>query len=426
MMIDRIIKSLQSSGVKEWKLMEKNVKSKELFFIKDTLDMNRAKDVTKYELTVYKRFSEGGKDYMGSSTILIHPTMTDDEINEVVKKALFSAGFVKNAPYPLVDAVKKDLRRSSDALDKINDIADAIFVSDHKKSWLNSTEVFLNVENLRILNSNGLDVAFDRERLEIEFITTCKGEKEEVELYWNVKTSDLSLENISSKVSEALNVTVDRAFAKPTPKVKDIPVIFDEVGTKEILSYYVEKSSALKVYEHMSNAKIGDKLQGDFKGSPITLSIDPKVNGSYFSQPFDEDGLELKRVKVMDNGTLVSYWGNVRFSHYLGVKPTGNMTNFVVESGKKSIEELREGKYIELKTFSDFQMNSLTGDFAGEIRLGWYHDGEKKIPITGGSVSGNITDAQETLELSKETIQDGNYFGPRALKVYNAKIAGIE
>ena len=424
MMIDKITKSLRAIGVEDWKIIEKSVNSKELFFVKRTLDMNRAKKVTKYELTVYKNFKEDGKSYMGSSTVLIHPTMSQDEIRNVAEKALFAAGFVKNEPYPLAGPMKKYLRKSSNVFDKLDDIVKAIFVDD-TKAWLNSTEVFLNVENVRILNSKGLDVAYDREGLEIEFVTTCKGE-EEIELYWDLKTSDFSLKNISSKVAEALKVTVDRAIAKPTPKVKDIPVIFAEDGTKEILNYYLEKSSAMNVYEHMSNAKIGDKLQGNFRKSPITLHIDPTIKGSYFSKPFDEDGFELKKVKIIDRGTLVSYWGNLRFSHYLATTPTGNATNFTVDAGKKSVNEFRSGKYVELKTFSDFQMNTLTGDFGGEIRLGWYCDGEKKVPITGGSVSGNIVDVQETLELSKEIVQEGNYSGPCALKIHGAKIAGIK
>ncbi len=426
MMIDKIVETLHVTGVENWKLIEKKVRSKELFFIKDILDMNRAKDVTKYELTVYKKIEENGTEYLGSSTVLIHPTMSNEEIRKTIESALFAAGFVKNEPYPLVKSIKKDLRKPSNAFNKTNDVTKAIFSSTNSsKSWINSAEVFLNMESIRILNSNDLDVAFDHKGLEIEFITTCKGEREEIELYWNLKTSDLSAENISSKVSEALSITADRAIAHPTPKVKDIPVILDEVGTKEFLKYFLEKSSAMRIYEHMSNAKIGDKIQGEFKGDPITLYIDPTINGSYFSQPFDEDGLELRKVKIMDKGTLVSYWGNTRFSHYLGIKPTGNATNFVVETGQKNLDDLRSGKYIELKTFSDFQMNALTGDFAGEIRLGWYCDGKERIPITGGSISGNIKDVLENIELSKETIQDGNYFGPRALKIYGAKIAGV-
>ncbi len=424
MMIDKIAKSLQNVGVEDWKLIERNVKSKELFFIKKALDVNRAKNVTKYELTVYKNFKEYGKAYTGSSTVQIHPTMSQDEIEKVVEKAIFAAGFVKNEPYPIVKSLKKDLHKAYKSFDKLNDMIGLTFVDD-AKAWLNSTEMFLNVENVRILNSRGLDVSYNHEKFEIEFVTTCKGE-EEIELYRDIKTSNFSLEAISSKIVETLRLTADRAVAVPTPKVKNIPVIFDEDGTRGILSYYLKKSSAMNVYEHMSNAKVGDRLQGNFEENPITLYIDPTIEGSYFSKPFDEDGFELEKIKLIDGGALLSYWGNVRFSHYLGVKPTGSLSNFTVSAGEKSVDELRSGEYVELKTFSDFQMNTLTGDFGGEIRLGWYCKGEKKVPITGGSVSGNITEVQETMEISKETIQEANYFGPKALKIYGAKIAGVK
>ena len=425
MMIDEITRILEELGVKKWKLVEKRVKAKELFFIKNSLDMNRAKDVTKYELTVYEDFRDGSEDYMGSSTILIHPTMTKNEIDEKISSAIFAAKFVKNKPYPLAKGVEKHIENSSETFKALDEIVNAVFTPTNDKSWINSVEIFLNDEKMRILNSNGLDVSFEKGKLEIEFITNSKNDDEEVELYWNLKTSDFSPSRISSKVSQALEITVDRSRAKPTPKVKGIPVIFDESGTKEILSYYVESASALKVYEHMSNAKIGEKIQGDFKGSGITLFVDPVLEGSYFSRPFDEDGFELKKVKLIDDGVLLSYWGNLRFSHYLNVEPTGSLTNFIVKTGKKKVKEFRKEKHIELKTFSDFQMDTLTGDFAGEIRLGWYFDGENRIPITGGSVSGNIKDIQGNFELSNESVQEENYLGPLALKAYNVKIAGV-
>ena len=418
MMVDEILKSLRKLGIEEWKIIEKNVESKEMFFIKKILDMNRAKKVRKYELTVYKKFKEDGKNYMGSSSIKIHPTMSQNEIEKTIKKAIFAADFVKNEPYPIAKPRKKDVRKPLSVLEKVDGVIEAILV-DNDKAWINSAEVFLTTENVRILNSTGLDVSYNHEKLEIEFITTSKG-KEEVELYHDIKTSNLSPESISSRVLDALKITADRAAARSTPKIKDIPIIFDESGTKEIMSYYLEKASAMNVYEQMSNAKIGDKFH-----APITLYIDPTIEGSYFSVPFDNDGVELKKVKIIDNGKLLTYWGNLRFSHYLNTNPTGNMTNFSVDPGKKSIDELRSGRYIELKSFSDFQMNALTGDFAGEIRLGWYYDGEKKIPVTGGSVSGNIKDVQETLELSKETVKEGNYYGPKSLKIHGAKIAGV-
>jgi len=71
-------------------------------------------------------------------------------------------------------------------------------------------------------------------------------------------------------------------------------------------------------------------------------------------------------------------------------------------------------------------MDGLTGNFGGEIRLGWYFDGSNTIPVTGGSISGNIKDLQKEMYLSKELQKDNNFVGPKIVKLLNVSVAGIE
>lgn len=91
--------------------------------------------------------------------------------------------------------------------------------------------------------------------------------------------------------------------------------------------------------------------------------------------------------------------------------------------GSKTINELKEEAYLEIAAFSDFTVDSLTGNFGGEIRLAWYFDGSKVIPVTGGSISGNIMELQKELYLSKELQRDNNFIGPKAIKLINVTIS---
>ena len=43
-----------------------------------------------------------------------------------------------------------------------------------------------------------------------------------------------------------------------------------------------------------------------------------------------------------------------------------------------------------------------SGDFGAEIRLGYLFDGEKRIAITGGSVTGSLSENRGCLRLSQE------------------------
>ena len=74
--------------------------------------------------------------------------------------------------------------------------------------------------------------------------------------------------------------------------------------------------------------------------------------------------------------------------------------------------------------FSDFQMDTFDGHFGGEIRLGFLYDGEKRIPVTGGSINGSILDAQKNLVFSRETQVEKNFQGPAAVCLEGVNVAG--
>ncbi len=70
-----------------------------------------------------------------------------------------------------------------------------------------------------------------------------------------------------------------------------------------------------------------------------------------------------------------------------------------------------------VKSFSDFQVDEMDGYFGGEFRLAYlYEGGEKKI-LTGGTVSGNIFEAQKNLKFSAEKYGDALYEGPAAVRI---------
>ena len=86
---------------------------------------------------------------------------------------------------------------------------------------------------------------------------------------------------------------------------------------------------------------------------------------------------------------------------------------------------MRSEPYLEVVNFSDFQMSAETGNFGGEIRLAFLYDGEKVTPITGGSINGNILEAQKHLVFSKEMQTEKDFEGPKAVCVGKVNVAGV-
>lgn len=425
---------IDNKNISGYKIIENKIEANELFFIKKNVDMDRAKAVHHFKVTVYKDSEENGEKYRGSASVKIHPTMSNTEIKKAIQEAFFAAQYVKNPYYPLVKPTSKYKTMECSKFSKeslpywINEITKAVYKNDnYEKGGINSCEIFLNKVYTHIINSEGVDAESTDYECMVEFITTWKEASEEVELYKCLNFSELDEEEITQEVDKMINICKEKAIAKNTPNVDNASVLFTGEAVKDLFSFYYSKSNAIAVYQNESTWKIGDKVQGeDVKGDLITLTLDPFMKNSTCSCSFDEDGLHLQEVTILENGVLKRYIGNSRYAHYLNTAPTGSINNIRVSGGSKSLDELREEPHIEAAAFSDFTMDDLTGDFCGEIRLAWYFDGKNKIPVTGGSISGNINELQNQMFLSREIEKHNSFEGPKAVKLLNVTVAGIQ
>lgn len=430
-MIGKIKNILESSKADGYKIIETKTDAEEIFLVKKDVDLTRSKEVHHFSVTVYKNFQDNVAKYKGSSTFNVHPSMKEEEIKKLIENGIFAAGFVKNEYYdiPKVANEKIENLKSKFSTGKLSDwipkLVEALYINDNEeKGMINSAEIFLNKNYKKILTSSGVDSSYESYDGMIEFITTWK-ETEEIELYKMLTFSDYDPKFISDTVKEMIFLAKERANAKYTVDSGKYNVILSGEPVKEVLSYYVNKSRASSVYNKISTIKIGDSIQGkEVKGDLINLALDPKIENSVYSAPIDNDGLVLSKVSVIEGGKLKGYHGDLRHSYYLGTKPTGNIGNFVVSAGSKNIVDMKKESYVELVTFSDFQIDSVTGDFGGEIRLGWYFDGKTTKKITGGSLSGNIENVHDNMYLSKELQQNEGFVGPKAIEMFNLTVAG--
>lgn len=434
-MVELIKKVLMNcKDIDGWKIIEKKVKANELFFIKKDLDMNRVKDVHHFTITVYRDFEEDGIKFKGSSSTKIHPTMNEEEIKAAVEGAAFAARFIKNPYYPLVKPTGSSRPKlksnfsQKPMVEWLPEITDAIYKADvYKKGSINSAELFLNQVETRIINSEGVDALYDNYTGELEFITNWKEEAEEIELYKDIKFANYDSEWFTQNIEEMLSMSMGRAKAYPMPNLGKHTVLLTGEGAKGLLDFYNTQANAKIVFEGISTAKIGESIQGEnIVGDAINMKLDPFIENSSESAAYDNDGLPLTPVNLIENGVLKSYWGNIQYSHYMNIKPTGTIRNIVVDGGRKSIAAFKTEPYLELISFSSFQMDPFTGDFGGEVRLGWYFDGEKTIPVTGGAITGNIKEVQQEMYLSKELQVDNNFIGPRTIQLFNISVTGKE
>ena len=89
-----------------------------------------------------------------------------------------------------------------------------------------------------------------------------------------------------------------------------------------------------------------------------------------------------------------------------------------------SIDEMRKQPHVEITDFSAFLMDAVSGNFGGEIRLGYESDGVERHPIVGGSLSANFANVLKNVKFSKETRQINNYIVPCAVMLTDVVLAG--
>lgn len=438
--IERLKKILaETAEIDGYKIMEQKTEAIELFFIKKELDMNRTKSVRHYQVTIYKDFEADGEKYRGSSTIQIHPMMSEDEIRAAIAEAAFAAGFVKNKYYPLVKPapIREQVPTSNFAgaplVNWVPKLVTALYAvntfqaNNLKHGWLNSAELFLNKIETTIMNSEGISLAREHYRGELEFITNWQESGEEVELYRDLNFAAFQQEQLCRVIAETLELSREKALAKPTPALNRHTVLLSGEPVRDFLQYYYIQSAAQSVYEQTSTLKLGENVQAAGiapKGDLISLELDPFLENSTASTPFDEDGLPTDSVSIIKRGILLNYWGSRQYCYYLGVAPTGNIRNMIFDGGSKSAKDMRQQPYLELLAFSDFQMDPLTGNFGGEIRLGRYFDGKSTVFVTGGSISGNIKEVQSEMYLSRELQRENNFIGPQTVQLMNVVVSG--
>ena len=73
-------------------------------------------------------------------------------------------------------------------------------------------------------------------------------------------------------------------------------------------------------------------------------------------------------------------------------------------------------------SLSGLQLDLYNDYIGGEIRLAYYFDGEKTVPVTGISMSGKLSAVLAGMRLSEKTEISGAYDGPAKLLMQDIAI----
>ena len=182
----------------------------------------------------------------------------------------------------------------------------------------------------------------------------------------------------------------------------------------------------LVLHEAFGHASEGDTvtsgasvLQGRLRtsvaGEQVTIHDEGVVEGGYY-HPYDDEGVKKGRTTIVEKGILKGYITNRWSAKRLGVESTGNgriqdfenspivrMTNYYMEAGDYSVEELVEdidfGLYVQGKGRRGGQVSPGMGTFTfgvGPSRV--IRDGEAQEWVRGVVIGGSILDVLQSVD----------------------------
>ena len=421
--LEQLLSILKSSGADTWEVADINEWGWEFYFIRHRLDQHRTKAVDSFSVKVYKKLEDGR--FLGSASARISPDASEKEMRTIVDGLCRDASYVKNPFYTLNKPAEAETAEiaSMDMKAVCGDFLRTMqSLPETETEDLNSYEIFVSEIRRRFLNSEGIDVTAVYPSSMVEAVVNARKDGHEIELYRLLKSGTCDRENLTKELTEALTYGRDKLAAEPTPALEKADVVFSTDPSRELYCWFLSRLDTAMMYRGMSDWKIGDKVAPH----NLTLQAVRALPNSSWNMPYDDEGAPVRDLTLIDHGKAVSYWGRRQFSQYMNLDSSFDVYNFTVSGGTESEGELRTGDYLEVVEFSDFQVDDITGDIAGEIRLAYLHQDGKVTPVSGGSVSGSMPELVKTMRFSKESRQYNCHLIPSVTRLHGVTVTGAE
>ncbi len=234
-----------------------------------------------------------------------------------------------------------------------------------------------------------------------------------------------------AKPEEVAKIAIDRVTRLINARkieTQKVPVIFERPMTSMLLGFLASCLNGHSIY--MNQSFLAGKLGQKIAGENINIQDNGLIKGAIGSRPFDREGVPTRRLILVENGLLNSYILDTYSSRKLGLKSTGHasgVTNFYLANGNSSPEEIIKStkKGLFLTRTIGQGTNPTTGDLSrGAFGL-WIENGEIAYPVAEITISGNLSDILNNIEMvGNDLIFDRSITGP-TLKVSEMTVAGI-
>jgi len=188
------------------------------------------------------------------------------------------------------------------------------------------------------------------------------------------------------------------------------PVIFDNRMSGQVVSPAIGAVSGQAVARGASFLK--DRMGQRVFAEGVNLIDDPFRPRGLGSTPFDDEGVQVERRTLFDDGVLTTWLLNSAAARQLGLQTTGHASrglagppgvsthNLHMEPGERTLAELMADAGTGLLVTSMFgpSLNGNTGDWSAGVSGFWFENGEIAYPVNEVTVAGKLTELYQRIQ----------------------------
>lgn len=247
-------------------------------------------------------------------------------------------------------------------------------------------------------------------RLSASGVAEDEGGKKQVDGWWDAARSFADLGDPEAVASEAARRALARVGARKVPSAK-APVLFDPIMAK---GFFAAVLSAINGDAVSRRASFLAEQKGEVVLVPgIRLRDDPLVPRGFGSRPFDDEGVAVRAMDLIDaEGRLCTWLLDARSASRLGERPTGHASRGSTSLPHPSSSNVQvlggQGDFASIvrETERGLLVTSLLGHspdlVTGEYSRGasgfWIEGGEIAFPVEEVTIAGHMLEMMRGLD----------------------------
>jgi len=384
----------------------KKVDSAELFKIKSktipvNFEVNRLKSINISEsegkaLRVINKGRIGFSSFMGN-----------EEFDSMIEKALATSEFGSTASFGFPWETKRSGKEKINVYDKKvvdKSIEEMIKVGESIVEELKNfnrklrcdVTIAKDCNEVEYLNSKGGNFSYNKTAISYSVMVQKIKNQDMLMIYSSLEfgKDNLDYKKLTSEIIEDLKWG-EKIVPIGSGKM---PAIFTPKAALVLILPIISGLNGKMVLKKISPlaAQKNKKLWSDL----LTIYSDGTINFALGSAPFDDEGVEMKRIPLIKKGKIKNFYYDLQTAGMAGVESTGNglrtglqsepvpgISNLVMKEGKVSfkemIKDISEGIVID-QVLGLGQGNIISGAFSNNVQLGY--------KIEKGKIVGRVKD----------------------------------